>query len=473
MPVVTPPSVTRSFWLLAAYICLVFLIGGSSRFDVASLAILRPLSAITVCIAIWLLREKATKSHRSLLIFAAAVILVVGIQLIPLPPAIWTSLPGRELAASADAALGLEAHWRPISLAPSATWNALFSLLVPLSVLLLAINLDKTSLYRLVPVMLAIILLSGILGILQTLGPDRGPLYFYRLTNWGASVGLLANRNHQSVLLACAFPLLAVFASWKQGDTSQVAMRRMWGAGCAGLLLVPMIIATGSRAGLLVGTLALASVPWIYRGETRKNNSSNHNKFGRLKFLNDYWLHMLALAVIASLFALVFFGRDQIFQMGSQDIAGDLRFEVFRPIMGMIVQYFPVGTGFGAFPEAYRIAEPDALLNSTYLNHAHNDWLEVVVTGGLFSLVLLTIVIVYAIRKLIALYLLPTDQQRLTAVVMGKAGLTIIFLGALASVFDYPIRVPSMSVLMVLAFVWLYSSMLTTEKKLEGRGDVV
>lgn len=466
-------SASRIFWLLAAFICIVFLIGGSSRFDVASLALLRPLSAIVVCVAIGWLSGDAIKSYRPLIFFAMAVLAAVGVQLIPLPPAIWGALPGRELAISADAALGLQGQWRPISLAPSATWNALFSLLVPLAVLLLVVSIDRAQQFKLVLIILALILLSGVLGILQTLGPERGPLYFYRLTNWGASVGLFANRNHQAILLACGFPLLAVFASWKQSDTSQTALRRVWGAVCAGLLLVPMIIVTGSRAGLLAGVLAMGTAFWIYRGEPKKKQNIKSTKGKRLQLLHRHWIGILVAAIIIALLVLVYLGRRQIFQMGSEDVAGDLRFAVFQPVMSMIAQYFPLGSGYGAFPDVYRIAEPDPLLNHTYLNHVHNDWLEVVLGGGLISLILLGIGITYVSRRLIALLRLTPDQQRRSVVIAGKAGLAIIALCAFASIFDYPIRVPSFSVLMVIAFVWLHATSLPAEKKLEGRGNVV
>src|SRR3546814_18783044 len=55
--------------------------------------------------------------------------------------------------------------------------------------------------------------MSGGLGLAQVIGPRDGPLYLYEITNNGSAVGLFANRNHQAALLACLFPMLAVYAS--------------------------------------------------------------------------------------------------------------------------------------------------------------------------------------------------------------------------------------------------------------------
>src|SRR3546814_10933219 len=57
-----------------------------------------------------------------------ATVLLVLLQLVPLPPAIWTALPGRDVLLGA---LPGEAVWRPGSIVPSATINAASSLIVP------------------------------------------------------------------------------------------------------------------------------------------------------------------------------------------------------------------------------------------------------------------------------------------------------------------------------------------------------
>ena len=44
----------------------------------------------------------------------------------------------------------------------------------------------------------------------------------------------------------------------------------------------------------------------------------------------------------------------------------------------LIAAYAPWGSGLGTFEQVFKLHEPDALLSPSYLNHAHNDWLELV-----------------------------------------------------------------------------------------------
>ena len=43
----------------------------------------------------------------------------------------------------------------------------------------------------------------------------------------------------------------------------------------------------------------------------------------------------------------------------------------------------PAGSGFGTFVPVYEMHAPRTMLRSYYVNHAHNDWLELWLTGGL------------------------------------------------------------------------------------------
>src|SRR5580698_114864 len=70
------------------------------------------------------------------LIFCLAVVLVPLIQLVPLPPVLWTLLPDRApLIASFDG-LGHGLPWLPISVSPNATWLSVAALLPTLAVFL-------------------------------------------------------------------------------------------------------------------------------------------------------------------------------------------------------------------------------------------------------------------------------------------------------------------------------------------------
>ena len=56
---------------------------------------------------------------------------LVLLQLIPLPPATWETLPGRQTVVKGYTAVGMAAPWLPVSLTPNATWDAGLGLVIP------------------------------------------------------------------------------------------------------------------------------------------------------------------------------------------------------------------------------------------------------------------------------------------------------------------------------------------------------
>jgi hypothetical protein len=87
-------------------------------------------------------RPSITRVRPALWILSAALILVL-VQLIPLPPAVWQLLPGRSELAGANDLGGVANVWRPIAIVPGAAVNATGSLVVPFAVLLLIAGLDE------------------------------------------------------------------------------------------------------------------------------------------------------------------------------------------------------------------------------------------------------------------------------------------------------------------------------------------
>ena len=122
-------------------------------------------------------------------------------------------------------------------------------------------------------------------------------------------------------------------------------------------------------------------------------------------------------------------------------------------ILEMSEKYFPIGSGIGTFVEAYQIDEPLLLLDQEYLNHAHNDWLEILLTGGAVAALLAGVATVAWIRS--AYLLLASSDSHRRDVVLGKLGASIILMLALASFGDYPLRAPSLTAMFVIAAVWM------------------
>lgn len=437
------------FWVMTLYLLLLALTGGGARSDIQSLVILRPVSAVVLGYALWGITWDRVKPFRFLVFFAIAVVVLVVLHLIPLPPAMWMSLPGRELVVEIDRAAGLGMVWRPISMVPSQTWNALYSLVVPFAVLALMLRLTREQRFALIPVIILIGFFSGFMGLLQVVSTRNGPLYLYSITNFGAAVGLFANRNHQAVMLACLFPMLAVYASTGLQTVEQFRLRVALGGGAA-LFLVPLILVTGSRIGLIVGLAGLLASALLYR----------HPQFSRapkrkLRRFNPGYLVASALVFGITALSLLMSRAEAFDRLFAGDGTEELRFAVWPMILEMAGKYFPIGSGIGTFAETYQIDEPLGLLDQSYLNHAHNDWLEIFMIGGVPAVFLSTLVVVVWLRS--TYFLMVSRDAARRDVVLAKLGASIIFMLAVASLGDYPLRVPSLSAFFVIATVWMAS----------------
>ena len=179
----------------------------------------------------------------------------------PLPPLLWHELAGREIVRDIDFQTGLGDVWRPLSMAPAATWNAVWSLPAPIAVLVLGVQLDERERARLMIPVILFGCLSAAIGVLQLLAAPAELFELYRVTGHAQPVGLLANRNHQALLLAAMSPLLATWASMRAPKNSVAPSSRRWALPAAGAAcFIPLILLTGSRSGLVLGTLGLLAL---------------------------------------------------------------------------------------------------------------------------------------------------------------------------------------------------------------------
>lgn len=440
-----PGRLGAAYWALCLMLISAFALGGGSRPDIESLIVLRPLAALMVGYAVWGVTAAQLRAHRFLLVMAAAIVALVVIHLILLPPLLWTRLPGRALIQAIDEAAGLQAIWRPISLVPSATWNALFALIPPAACLLLTVRLNRRERAASLPLIIGLGLVSALIGLAQSSGGPASPLYFYQFASNGAD-GLFANRNHQAAFLATLFPMLAVYASASREDRLDARLRA--GLACAvGIFLVPLILVVGSRAGVMAMIVGLLSTPFLYRLPARASGARPPRR--RLLL----WGGVVA-AIIAIALVTVLMGRAVAFDRIFREVAtGEPRFQAWGPILRMAMEYFPIGSGIGSFREIYRVHEPRELLDLVAFGHAHNEPLELLVTGGLPAVLLLASALVaYGVAA--GRWWRARKDPGSDAALAG-AGIWSLLILALVSVGDYPLRTPSLACLFCVMVVWI------------------
>ena len=428
-----------------------FLIAGGGRDDLLSLLIWRPLTMMALMLAIAIYWRDAWQNGRALLLFALAAIGLVALHLIPLPPAIWTALPGRDILVAIYRDAGMALPWPPLSVAQARTWNALFSLAAPLAALVLVLSIDMHWQRKLLLVLLALGFTSGVIGLIQAIGPAQSPLYFYRITNNGLSVGLLANRNHQATFLAAMYPLIAANLSFFQGKPEQLFFHRAM-AIAAGLLLIPLILVTGSRGGVILALVGMVSAWWVYRSPVAKVRSAEKKTETRKRLIG---FGLVSLLLVLAIF--VAMRTPALQRLIETDPADELRVTALPVIVDATERFFPFGSGFGTFVEVYQIFEPNSFITASYFNHAHNDYIELLLTAGIPGLLLVLwagVLALLSLRSLIQLRSLPQDKPGFQSQVLGRAGFSVIAMLALYSAADYPLRVPSLMLFATIAAAW-------------------
>ncbi len=439
-----------ALYAFAAFITLVFFMGGGSRDDVQSLIILRPLAILFAAYAIIYKFEMAIKWNSFPLKILIFLSLFIVIQLIPLPPEIWTLLPQRQVFADIAITIGIEQPWRPISLSPSESWNSLFSLSIPFAASMLFLNLAPQDRRRAMLVIIIMIVASAIWAVLQTLGPARGPMYLYTYTNHGIAVGLFANRNHQAVMLVALILFLGWYSIGLQRKTPINPMKISAVIGGI-LILIPLIFITGSRAGLILMIPAICcALYFLYCGNQlkEKKRTVNTNPKRQKNLLNKIKLNrhkIIFSSIIIAIFALtissITFSRslayDRLFSNSSVE---ELRTLITPILLTMASDFMPFGSGMGSFEHIFRYYEPSDLLRPQYLNQAHNDWLQFIIEAGLVAIFIFISIFTWVIRQFwtLIVHWKKIGLSRYTAI-MCIAYFTLI---AAASIGDYPLRTP-------------------------------
>ncbi len=423
--------------LLTILLIGAFLMGGSARSDVASLLFLRPLTAAIFVGAVMIALPAAWRRAPLAMAVAMAVLLLCLLHLLPLPPAIWSEFPGRQIAVDVYRGADMPLPWHPLTLTPRNTWNAAFSLLAPLSALILVLSLTPAHVQRILSILVGLAMLSASMGMLQSLGAEG--LYWYEITNHGSAVGLFANRNHAALLLACTLPLLGLYThTWERGEA--LARTKAWAAALAALVLIVMILLSGSRAGLAWAALAVPMTLWV------------HNSSGERSRLAAALPWIASVTIIGIAIAFVLGDRvPAVLRLDGTGGPSELRLSAAPAIWRAVSDYWPLGSGIGSFTEIYGIYEPQDLLGPAYLNHAHNDVLELLLTGGLPAVLIAVAGIITLIRAIATPQPHRPDCSETDAPRWGRAGLSVIVLLTLGSILDYPLRTPILAVFLAVA----------------------
>ena len=225
-----------------------------------------------------------------------------------------------------------------------------------------------------------------------------------------------------------------------------------WIMTLAAIFIFSLVLVTGSRAGLLLYGVALiitllyafngAKSKLLFEGRTVPTSGASWKVL-----IPRYGLFVLTFVVVT---AVLLSGRaDTLKRLTGTDPSGEPRLTIFEPLMSAVLNFMPFGSGIGSFDPVFRGFEAKEILGPNYWNHAHNDWLEAIMTAGLPAIVLIIVGMIWLIKYFSVLKI--ESSKTPGCALFGFVGGSVLVLIAISSLVEYPLRVPIISCLFAMA----------------------
>lgn len=359
------------------YLLLCLLLGGSAQGIFANML----LQLLGIALIAWSALARSatplTKPARQLLWLAIAALMLVALQLIPLPFDLWAKLGGRSALAADYATLGLAPAMLPASLAPYRSLSTMLSWIPPVA---LFCAIARLNAYRASWLCAALIAGTGagiMLGALQvaSAAPGTSPWYLFPEASFGLATGFFANANHMASLLVITVPFLAALAAAARGSGRQLYSTVLASTAAAAVVVIVGVALNRSLAGYLLLLPALAGAALILLPPRSALRGWAAGAAG------------LLLLAAAGGIASTAVGSNRLSAEAVSSVQS--RGEMLAVGARAVRDFLPLGAGLGAFPETYRLYEDPGTVNAIRVSHAHNDYVEVVAELGIVGFVLI------------------------------------------------------------------------------------
>ena len=411
-----PASIAAGLLLIVAV-----LLGGASRDHALRLALVELTALPLLVLVIQATAQPLVwRSHRLALGLLAAVLAAPLVQLILLPPGLWASLPGRDQAALALDLAGIERGWNAMSLAPELTWRSALALAPPTAMFLFVLTARQKTIGQLVTLLLLLTAISIILGAAQLVSGGEG-LYPWATTDAGSVNGFFANRNHLATLALTALPFAIMLGAG--AIRRREATARMWIAAIFTGLVIVAIAAIRSRAGVVL-LFPVLTISFLAAATAWGRGRPSPAVFALLGSMGAAMTLVAALAL-----------PPLLARFDSQS-APEGRFDRWPTVAEAAQTYLPVGSGIGSFDAVYRSVEPLELLDGTFFNQAHNDYLETWLELGWIGAAVFALFLVWFARRAWTAWRAPPSGTR-DLIQASTIALGVVLLH---SAVDYPLR---------------------------------
>ena len=385
-----------------------------------------------------------TRSERAFDAALAACLIVLALQLVPLPSSArtWLSPHLAEVhqALWLDGAGASQTGMRPLSLDPGATEVA-FGLAAALVLVFWSARgvFARGGVRR---VARGVAWMGLALAVLAMAQHETAPrlLYWRWPTIFGTAFGPYRNRNDFSTWLILAIPLTVGYALARIESRLREGVGRsridsivdapaVWLAGAACLMSAALVTSL-SRSGLTGAAAALAAFLWLSR------RRMNHR--GRASLLMAAGAVLLVATAYVNLGALA----NRVGETLESGIGG--RRTIWRETVPMVHDFWATGVGAGAYERGMLVYQRTKGL--FYFNHAHDEYLQLAAEGGVLLSVPAAIVLFLG-AKLIRRRLRHDSAPAFWIRVGAASGLVAV---AVQSVWDTGLRMPANALLFAL-----------------------
>ncbi len=437
-PLIERERQPRSIPWAVGILVVAMLFGGGSTRGAAVEAVLVVLGIAMLAILLllhWTGLRPVGKGAMALVSLYGGLALLGLIQVIPVPGP-WTGSSLHGLAQDVRQVAGFDTPHPMISLDPDATLRFVASLSVPAAVALAVAGASVHERRKVLYTIALIAAASTLLALLQVaLG---GQTWLLPYEGFGrATGGLMNNVNHQGLLASLGLlaatgfylmrkrePLVQMRLRERKGYRRDRAVPRIWLLAAFAVWMAVGVAVSLSMAAVVLGILALVGVPLIIRFE----------RIPRLVYLVAAGATLGFLAAVA-----VFLFSDSLTDPGERSLAG--RFEVYPALFALLRESFPWGVGVGAFVPAYRTQEGLDTLLVSYLNHAHNEPLHILIEGGLIGVAVIGVAAFFLIRAGRERW----DERSTTARRAMLASAFALLLVGIHGLVDFPLRTTSIA----------------------------
>ncbi len=373
--------------------------------------------------------------------------------------ACWTALQLVPIPASWAAWLGVPEPFVPGTLAPThpAPHRAVVSLMTfgVAFVVYFAITRvyrSRGQIRRLIGVLIAVGAFEAFYGLVMWGSGNTQVLGHVKRAYVDVATGTFINRNHYAAYLAMTLCLAAASAidaidrSSRRSKAKEGVFEKAVIVGFVVMLGMGAMFAAGSRAAPICFVVAAGVIGFVYQ---------------RDHIPRRIWPALLVFAVCLFAF-LMWIGAEPLSprwaHLGEEARMADARPRVYAACLRVLAHAPILGTGLGTFADAFAMVRPKEIL--AYYDHAHNDYLELVIETGVVGFALFYGGVVAAFRRTVRAV---RDRQSRFARTRALGALAGVLAIGLHGFVDFNLSVPAN---LVTAFALLAIAVTVSERHL-------